>query len=196
MKVERLTEAHMKEWSGAKEIKTFFNDKDTIRKYSITHSFAKKIRQNIILLNCIDTNASEAGWIKAEDVRNLNSTCLVGKNTSRNIAYVMIPGVSLSDQEKMITLFNFELNRLRKEYNSLFLTNFRDNNRKRVSFDFCYKLLAYCYDRIKTTDRSDNVFNRSDIMSGMFFTQFFREGYHSSSRCTITRAPLKIVFNS
>ena len=37
----------------------------------------------------------------------------------------------------------------RKKYNSLFLTNFRDNDRKRISFDFCYKLITFCYESIK-----------------------------------------------
>ena len=25
------------------------------------------------------------------------------------------------------------------------MTNFRDNNRKRISFDFCYKMINYIY---------------------------------------------------
>lgn len=149
LEVVRLTEAHMTKNSGQQKVKALFNDKDTTHEYSITSSFEKILNKNIILLNCIDTNSSEAGWIKAEDVRTLGYPCLVGKNTSRNIAYVMLPSVSLSKQEKIIILFNEKLNALRKRYNSLFLTNFRDNDRKRVSFDFCYKLLSYCYEEVK-----------------------------------------------
>lgn len=41
--------------------------------------------------------------------------------------------------------FNEELNKNREQYFSFFLTNFRDNNRKRMSFDMAYKLLNYIY---------------------------------------------------
>ncbi len=46
---------------------------------------------------------------------------------------------------RVILIFNQELNRMRDEYLSLFLTNYRDNNRKRVSFDFVYKFINYIY---------------------------------------------------
>lgn len=150
LEVIRLTEAHMEKNAGSQRINTIFNDKNTPQEYFVTPSFKKIIRNNIILLNCIDTNASEEGWLKAEDVRDVGYSCLVGKNTSRNIAYVLLPDISLEDQEKIIPLFNEKLNFLRKRYNSLFLTNFRDNDRKRVSFDFCYKLISYCYEQLKS----------------------------------------------
>lgn len=150
LKTIRLTEDHIKKNSGDKEIHCFFNDKNTIQDYLVSSGFQKKIRSNILLLNCIDTNASESGWISLEDVRALGTQCLVGKNTSRNIAYIILPEVSLDDQKKIIPMFNDYLNSLRRKYNSLFLTNFRDNDRKRISFDFCYKLISYCYQQIET----------------------------------------------
>lgn len=148
LKTIRLTEKHMQNRAGCEKIETLFNDKKTKRKYEITRSFKSKLQENILLLNCIDTSSSEEGWIKVEDIRSAKEICLVGKNTSRNIAYVLLPDVSLADQEKLIDLFNKQLNTLRKRYNSLFLTNFRDNDRKRISFDFCYKLIAYCYQQL------------------------------------------------
>jgi len=51
-------------------------------------------------------------------------------------------------RKKIIIIFNKKLTYLRKKYNSLFLTNFRDNDRKRISFEFCYKLISYCYQEI------------------------------------------------
>ncbi len=148
LKTIRLTEAHMEKNAGNTSVKGFFNNTDVEREYLVTSAFRKKIKSNIVLLNCIDTNCSEQGWIKAEDVRSFKKDCLVGKNTSRNIAYVLLPDCPLDVQEKIIPLFNDTLNSLRKEYNSLFLTNFRDNDRKRISFDFCYKLIAYCHDEL------------------------------------------------
>lgn len=144
----RLTEDHMSKNAGSESIKAFFNDTKTERTYSVNAKFRDSIKKNIILLNCIDTNASESAWIKAEDIRDYKQDCLVGKITSRNIAYVILPDCPLAMQEKIIPIFNKQLNYLRKKYSSLFLTNFRDNDRKRVSFEFCYKLIAYCYDQL------------------------------------------------
>lgn len=151
LKISRLTEEIMfKHKDQDRIINAFFNDKKTNKQYHVTRRFKTIIRKNIILLNCIDTNSNEDSWIKAEDIRTLGKECLVGKNSSRNIAYTLLPNnISISDQEKIIDLFNKKLNALRRKYNSLFLTNFRDNDRKRVSFDFCYKLISHCVEEIK-----------------------------------------------
>jgi hypothetical protein len=150
IKIVRLTEKMIRKHKKAdRTIDAFFNDKNTNRQYNVKRRFKTQIGQNIILLNCIDTNNNENAWIKAEDIRTLGKECLVGKNTSRNIAYVILPeNVSIENQVKIIKLFNSKLNLLRHKYNSLFLTNFRDNDRKRVSFDFCYKLISYCYNQL------------------------------------------------
>lgn len=153
METIRLIESHMTKNEGSRKIKAFFNDTKTVVEYSVTPSFRNSIKNNIILLNCIDTNGTEKGWIKAEDIRSYKQDCLVGKTTSRNIAYVLIPNCSIEIQEKIIPLFNSTLNSLRKKYNSLFLTNFRDNDRKRVSFDFCYKLITYCFNQISNESK-------------------------------------------
>jgi len=148
LKSIRLTEDHMSKNVGDKKVQTFLNDTKTDVEYLVTSNFKSILKKNIIVLNCIDTNASESGWIKAEDIRDYNKDCLVGKVSSRNIAYIILPECSLEYQEKIIPMFNETLNDLRKKYNSLFLTNFRDNDRKRISFEFCYKLISYCYDQL------------------------------------------------
>jgi hypothetical protein len=157
LKVIRLTEDHMAKNSGNRKVSALFNDKNTTKNYTVSSRFKKVIQGNIIVLNCIDTNGSKDGWINAQDIRELNYDCLVGKNTSRNIAYVLLTDVSLKDQEKIITTFNQRFNSLRRKYNSLFLTNFRDNDRKRVSFEFCYKLIAYCYEQVRTKTLSNKA---------------------------------------
>lgn len=150
-KVRRLTEEWMRHREHGHRVRAFYNDKaeKNIKKYSVSPERHNIIKNNIILLNCIDTNATEAGWIKAEDVRSLGTECLVGKTTSRNIAHVILPEIPLRYQRKIIPMFNTILNDLRHEFDSLFLTNFRDNDRKRVSFEFCYKLITYCYRQLK-----------------------------------------------
>jgi len=147
-KCVRLTEEMIKANKGDLEIKSFFNDKKTEKTYSINQDLYDKIKNNCIMLNVIDTSSNPDSWINAENIKNYNKEALVGKISSRNIAFLIIEGVPLEIQQKLIEDFNFKLNYLRKKYHSLFLTNFRDNNRKRVSFEFCYKLLSYCYSQL------------------------------------------------
>ena len=52
-------------------------------------------------------------------------------------------------QEKIINDFNNEINDIRKKYNNLIFSNYRDFGRKRVGFDFCYKFLSMILDRYK-----------------------------------------------
>jgi hypothetical protein len=148
LRISRLTTKHIKQNKGKLKIDTYFCDKNTDKRYTINKKLKSIIKNNIIMLNCIDTNGSEDGWIKAEDIRDYNKSCLVGKESSRNIAYLLLEGVSIKTQEKIIKKFNFKLNKIRKKYYSLFLTNFRDNDRKRISFEMCYKLISYCLENL------------------------------------------------
>ena len=152
LKIINLIENHISKNAGNIKINALFNDKKTEREFFVSSEFNERIKNNIILLNCIDTNATKAGWIKAEDIRIFNKDCLVGKVTSRNIMYILIEDCSISMQENIIKLFNKTLDDLRIRYNSLFLTNFRDNDRKRVSFEFCYKLISYCYNQLQSKE--------------------------------------------
>ena len=53
--------------------------------------------------------------------------------------------VSIIEQIDLMKKFNSELSVNREKYLSFFLTNFRDNNRKRISFDLAYKFLNLIY---------------------------------------------------
>jgi hypothetical protein len=144
LRIKRLTEKDMLSNSGSYQIDGYYNDYNTTKKYKINKTLKTMIDNNIVLLNCIDGKTNNK--ICAEDIKfYYKKTCLIGKHTSRNIAYITIDNVSINEQRKLICAFNKTLNELRNKYHSLFLTNFRDNDRKRISFDFCYKLLNYCY---------------------------------------------------
>jgi len=102
------------------------------------------IENNIIFLRAVD--GKNAKKIQLEDIRKYKVLGLVGKETSRNMAYLIFKEpLSIKEQQKLIKLFNKELEKARKKHLSLFLTNFGDNNRKRISFDFVYKMLNYLY---------------------------------------------------
>jgi len=57
------------------------------------------IDNNVLLLNCIDGKSNNK--ICIENIKKLGYDCLVGKITSRNIAYIILPNnISVDDQEK------------------------------------------------------------------------------------------------
>jgi hypothetical protein len=120
---------------------THINHKKT---YYVNKQIMDLLKKNIILLRAIDSKNGKK--IQLEDIREYGPIALIGKDTSRNMAYLLFEkGISLDEQKKLIASFNNYLDKKRKKHSSLFLTNFRDNGRKRISFDFAYKLINYLY---------------------------------------------------
>jgi len=112
--------------------KTFLVDKATY----------EKLMHNIVLLRAIDTG----GEAHLENIRAYGCCGLASLLTSRNQISLLFPEtVSKSEQEELIDLFNKKLTEKRAEYFSLFMTNYRDKNRKRPSFNFIYKFINYLY---------------------------------------------------
>jgi len=142
--VRRLVEADLS--AGNTPITLANNHLKDIRSYNLGDNIAKKIRENIILLKAIDTG-TDGGRICLEDVRKYNIDGLVSIPTSRNQVFLIFENpVSIAVQQKLIELFNQEISTAREKYFSLFMTNYRDKNRKRISFRFAYKLLNYLYE--------------------------------------------------
>lgn len=138
----RLTEDYLR--SGEYEIEMALQDIKDRRLFRISGDLKKKLENNILFLRAIDSKNGKK--IQLEDIRNYHVKGLVGKDTSRNLAHLIFEkDISIRDQEELIKKFNEELNKNRRQYSSFFLTNFRDNNRKRISFDFAYKLLNHVY---------------------------------------------------
>ena len=125
---------------NAEELDRTVVSKDQIR--TIIKTFKEKMEKNIIFLRAIDSKNGKK--IQLEDIRNYDIVGLVGKNTSRNMAHLIFEKeLPVSEQVELMNEFNRQLNRERNKYFSFFLTNFRDNNRKRISFDMAYKFLNY-----------------------------------------------------
>jgi len=138
----RLTEDYLK--SGEYETELALQDIKDKRLFKISKDLKKKLENNILFLRAIDSKNGKK--IQLEDIRKYNIKGLVGKNTSRNLAHLIFEkDITIKEQEELMERFNKELNKNRIQYSSFFLTNFRDNNRKRMSFDMAYKLLNYIY---------------------------------------------------
>jgi len=140
--VFRFTEDYLKSGDYEAEI-ALQNIKDK-RIFNISNNTKKLLEKNILFLRAIDTKNNKK--IQIEDIRKYKIKGLVGKNTSRNMAHLIFKKeVSIDEQIELMEKFNNELSANREKYFSFFLTNFRDNNRKRMSFDLAYKFLNLIY---------------------------------------------------
>ena len=143
LKIRRLTESDIK--PGKIKAIAAYNHIENIIPIKISEDLQKIIDSNIIFLKAIDTGSKD-GKIALENIKQYGVDCLISKESSRHMIYLVFENeISIKDQEKIILRFNQKLNQLRDDYLSLFLTNFRDNDRKRISFDFVYKFINYIY---------------------------------------------------
>jgi len=139
----RLTEDYLR--SGEYEVELAFQNIKDKKPLRISKDIKKLIEKNVLFLRAIDSKNGKK--IQLEDIRKYGVVGLVGKNTSRNMAHLIFKEeIPINDQIELMERFNEELNRGRSKYLSFFLTNFRDNNRKRISFELAYKFLNYIYD--------------------------------------------------
>ncbi len=97
-----------------------------------------------IVVKCID----DSERISARVVRDEEVYIDMTKNKSAR-SYMTLtarPQISLEMQVGISNKFNSFLEEKRLETNSLFLTNYREDGRKRISFDMIYKIVSYLLD--------------------------------------------------
>jgi hypothetical protein len=91
-----------------------------------------------IKIYCIDNHKEKIRAEYCEDV-------YVGKNTDRAFFTMTQPNdiiLTTDDQKNIIKKFNNYLDRCRNQYYNLIMTNYREDNRKRIGFDLAYKILT------------------------------------------------------
>ena len=107
-----------------------------------------------ILVKCIDDTINNKIGLKIIDdkIRDkyIDNT---PKLSARSYAILVIkPKITITQQEKLVELFNNFLNEKRENCNSLFLSNYRESKdiaRKRISFTLVYEICNYL---LNTTD--------------------------------------------
>jgi len=145
--IYRLTEDNIENGDNSIDIAIENLNKKT--QLTVSKNFIDILKKNILFLRAIDSKNGKK--IQLEDIREYKVEGLVGKNTSRNMAHLIFKKpLSIEKQQKIMNIFNETLNDNRTKYSSFFLTNFRDNNRKRLSFDFAYKLINLIYEENET----------------------------------------------
>lgn len=126
---------------------------NTNDKYKITRLTKKNIKKSNtnILVKCIDDNEKNKIGLSF-----VNDTDIYIDNTpnqsARTYATLIIePKINKETQKNLILKFNKYLENKRKEFNSLFLTNYRESKdiaRKRISFDLVYSIVKYILEDI------------------------------------------------
>lgn len=98
-----------------------------------------------ILLKCIDdNNDSQLGFSMV--VNNKKFIDNTDKLSARSYASLVInKELSLQEQTVLVKKMNEFITEKRLCYNSLFLTNYRESNRKRISFELGFRICNYVY---------------------------------------------------
>lgn len=120
-----------------------FNDIiSNVKNIGIKRLLVDKPQNSKIFLRAIDTGSLDGRIsLSIQDE-------FYGNTTDRTFATLVLDKeYSIEIQEKICLLFNELIENFRKEYNSLFLTNFRNSTslyaRKRIGFDDVYKIVSY-----------------------------------------------------
>lgn len=111
---------------------------------STKHNYKSKYTTNIVL-KCIDDNLkSQIRLFIGDKDKYCDNTA---KLSNRSYALLVInKKMDKDDQKELVDDFNKFLNKKRKKYNSLFLTNYRESNtiaRKRISFKLGFEIVNY-----------------------------------------------------
>lgn len=103
----------------------------------------KQIPSNI-LVHCID-GAKGKNLIRAEYTEQIE----LGKKSDRANFICCFEKVLTKEQQlKVIDLFNEFITENRKKYYNLIFSNYREDNRKRISFETAYSILKKCVDNL------------------------------------------------
>lgn len=93
-----------------------------------------------ILVNCLDTASN------LENIGAKYGEIYIGTKDDRVKFSPYFEGVHLNidSQKKLVNLFNYKIKELRNEYNSAFLSSYREGTRKRLDFNTAYRILEAC----------------------------------------------------
>lgn len=153
---------------SSEDAKVYFSERDSI-KIQLNQDNNYTIGGHIYNLN----GRSKVSRITKKDkddeygATNINAFCLDSKNKIRleynpEMAYIdetpnltsrcfatlrIVPEITIDDQIELVEVFNDFMYDARKKYHSMFLTNYREYGRKRISFNMLFALVSYLLDQ-------------------------------------------------
>lgn len=101
-----------------------------------------------IVLSCIDSSEK----IKLFKVENREKYIDSTKNLSFRTFALLIVKPKIIDENILIEKFNNYITKKREKYDSLFLTNYRENGRKRISFGLAFNIINYIIDKYELVE--------------------------------------------
>jgi hypothetical protein len=118
----------------------------------LTNKNKEKANTNI-LVKCIDDNIDNQIGLSFVEDSNIYIDETANQSARTYATLIIEPSIDKNKQKQLIHKFNMYLNDHRKNYNSLFLTNYRESKdiaRKRISFDLVYSITEYILDNFDT----------------------------------------------
>lgn len=117
----------------------------------ITNKNKTKEKDNItnILIKCIDDNEENKIGLSIVEDKDIYIDKTPNQSSRTYASLIIKPKISLEKQKIIVDKCNTFINNHRKQYNSLFLSNYRESKdiaRKRISFDLIYQIVEYFLD--------------------------------------------------
>jgi hypothetical protein len=114
-------------------------------KYTITRLTSKNIndKNTNILAKCIDDNINNKINLSIVNEKSIFVDNTQNQSARTYATLIIKPEINIDIQKKLVEKFNIFLNTNREKYNSLFLTNYREYGRKRISFELIYSIVEY-----------------------------------------------------
>jgi hypothetical protein len=115
-------------------------------RYTVTRGTEQTDPNTNILIKCIDDTVQINAKIVQQDELYIDTT---PKLTARSYMSLRItPKISLAQQRELVQEFNRILTENRRRYHSMFLTNYREGGRKRITFELVYNLVKSILNRL------------------------------------------------
>lgn len=105
----------------------------------------KHTKHSNIVIYCID-GIKDTSLIRAEYVEEIP---IIKKSDRNTFVPYFTTNYSKEEQLKIVEYFNNFIKENRNKYYNLIFTNFRENNRKRISFELAYRLLQKSIDDLQ-----------------------------------------------
>lgn len=112
-------------------------------KYSISRLIDGDIPTTNIIAKCLDDKGNENINLKIVDDTHIFYDKTPNKSARTFATLLISPPISLERQTQLVSEFNEFLKEKRAKYNSLFMSNYREAGRKRISFDLVYDIVGY-----------------------------------------------------
>lgn len=116
------------------------------KEYTITRLIKGDKPNTNIIAKCIDDNINNQIKLTLVSDDEIFYDETPNKSARTYATLVITPELSMTQQEELVERFNRYLEQMRKKYNSLFLTNYRESKsiaRKRITFDLVYQIVGH-----------------------------------------------------